>query len=814
MKFLYHSVLSFLLSATPMLAGQSLSPSTPAREYIYINERLLAVDTPGQALGAPSGLTATPFSTSRISLAWTDNSSTETGFKIERKTGAGGTYAQIATVAANIVAYSSTGLASSTAYYYRVRAYGSAGNSNYSNEASAVTLGVPAAPAGLTATRISGSQIDLSWSDTSINETGFKIDRKLGAGGTYAQIAAVGANATSFPNTGLPDGTVYYYRVRAYNASGNSGYSNESNACTGTLSGNGTYDGQSANIVYTGSTWDDDPSFYGNAYNSTLHFSRVSQDKATFSFSGDNITWVFAKAGHLGIANIRIDGVNRGNLDTYAPASLPTLWQTAKTWSGLGAGNHTIEITVTGTKNASSSDQYVIVDALIAGISAVGSGPYDDQNAQLKFIGNWTRNETWPLAFTATDSYSNATGSAFTFAFTGTTVTYVYTRAFNRGMAAVTIDGVDKGLVDLYSATDKWQQTATFSSLGSGIHNLQISVSGQKQAAASDYFVDVDRLHVSTPVPPSAPSDLAATAISSTRIDLAWTDNSTNETGFRIERKTGAGGTYAAFATVGTNITAYSNTGLAAGNTYYYRVQAYNSTANSGYTNEASASTSGILAAPSGLTATTISNSQINLTWIDNSSTETGFRIERKLGAGGTYSEIATVAANVTSYPNAGLADATVYYYRVRAYDGSGNSGYTAEANACTGVISGTVDGKSPNIVYSGTGWFNDATSYPLAYAQTQNYSATTGDSATFSFSGTTVRWVHLRFPHMGIASVAIDGIDKGNVDLYSASESWQQINTYSSLGSGNHTITITVTGTKNAASTGFYVDVDAFLVP
>lgn len=773
MKFLYQSVLLFLVFATPMLRGQSLSPSTPAREYIYINERLLAVDAPGDASGAPSGLTATAVSTTRINLAWTDNSSVETGFKIERKTGAAGTYSQIATTAANITTYANTGLAASTAYYYRVRAYGSAGDSSYSDEASAITLGVPAAPGGLTATRSSNSRIDLSWSDNSINETGFKIDRKLGSGGTYAEIATVAANVTSFPNTGLPDGTVYYYRVRAYNVSGNSGYSNESDACTGILSGIGTYDGQSVNVAYTGSTWDDDPSSYANAYNSTLHYSKAAQDKATFSFSGDNVTWVFAKAGHLGIANIKIDGVNRGNVDTYSPVTLPTLWQTAKTWSGLGAGNHTIEITVTGTKNAASSDQYLIVDALIVGIAAAGSGPYDDQHAQLKFIGNWTRNETWPLAFTATDSYSNMTESAFTFAFTGTTLTYVYTKAFNRGMAAVTIDGIDKGLVDLYSATEKWQQAITFSSLGSGIHNLQVTVSGQKQAAAFNFFIDVDRLHVSTPVPPSAPSDLSAAAISSTRIDLAWTDNSTNETGFRIERKTGAGGTYSGIAAVGSNITTYSNTtGLAAGNTYYYRVQAINSSASSGYTNEASAATSGILSAPSGLIATRISNSQINLSWSDNSNNETGFKIERKLGAGGTYSEIAIVGANSTSYPNAGLADATVYYYRVRAYNGSGDSAYTAEANACTGVISGTVDGKSPNIVYSGSGWFNDNTSYPLAYAQTQNYSATTGDKATFSFSGASIRWVHLRFPHMGIASVVIDGIDKGNVDLYSASGS------------------------------------------
>jgi hypothetical protein len=91
-------------------------------------------------LPAPSGLTATTVSTSQINLTWTDNSSNETGFRIERKTGVGGTYAEIGSVGLDVVTYSDTGLSGSTNYFYRVRAYNSAGNSNYSNEADATTL--------------------------------------------------------------------------------------------------------------------------------------------------------------------------------------------------------------------------------------------------------------------------------------------------------------------------------------------------------------------------------------------------------------------------------------------------------------------------------------------------------------------------------------------------------------------------------------------------------------------------------------------------------------------------------------------------
>jgi hypothetical protein len=91
--------------------------------------------------------------------------------------------------------------------------------------------------------------------------------------------------------------------------------------------------------------------------------------------------------------------------------------------------------------------------------------------------------------------------------------------------------------------------------------------------------------------PPADPTDLTDYAVSSSRIALAWTDNSSNETGFKIERKTGAGGTYRLIATVGINVTTYSNTGLAANTTYYYRICAYNSMGSSEYCTEASART-------------------------------------------------------------------------------------------------------------------------------------------------------------------------------------------------------------------------------
>jgi len=179
---------------------------------------------------APSALGAV-MNVAQIDLSWMDNSNNETGFKIERKTGAGGTYSQIATVAANVTTYSDTGVSVGSTYYYRVRSTNFAGDSSYSSEA-IITAGAPNGPSNLQAWPLGIAQVNLTWTDGSNNESGFKIERKTGAGGSYAQIAVSAANAISYRDTGLAASTTYYYRIRATNSIGDSAYSNESNGTT------------------------------------------------------------------------------------------------------------------------------------------------------------------------------------------------------------------------------------------------------------------------------------------------------------------------------------------------------------------------------------------------------------------------------------------------------------------------------------------------------------------------------------------------------------------------------------------------------
>jgi uncharacterized protein len=180
---------------------------------------------------------------------------------------------------------------------------------------------------------------------------------------------------------------------------------------------------------------------------------------------------------------------------------------------------------------------------------------------------------------------------------------------------------------------------------------------------------------------PTAPSELAATVASASRVDLRWRDNSSNESGFRIERRIGTG-TWSQIASVGANVTTFASTGLRSSTNYEYRVRANNGSGNSAYSNTVATRTAAP-AAPASLTASVASNSQINLSWSDNSNNETGFRIERRIGWG-AWSQIATVGPNVTRFSSTGLASRTLYGYRVRAYNGIGTSPYSNDALAQT----------------------------------------------------------------------------------------------------------------------------------
>jgi hypothetical protein len=209
---------------------------------------------------------------------------------------------------------------------------------------------------------------------------------------------------------------------------------------------------------------------------------------------------------------------------------------------------------------------------------------------------------------------------------------------------------------------------------------------GTSSCAGTSQSINVTRIPGTGPVP-AAPSALSASGSSASAVQLVWNDNSSNETGFKIERRLSADASspFSQIALVGAGTTSYTDSGLNALTAYDYRVRATNSAGDSAYSNVSTATTlAALLPAPSALTLTVNSLSSISLRWSDNSTSETSFRIERSTNANNGFDEIAIVAAGTTSYRNDGLMPGTRYFYRVRASNATGNSAYSNTADAST----------------------------------------------------------------------------------------------------------------------------------
>ena len=173
---------------------------------------------------------------------------------------------------------------------------------------------------------------------------------------------------------------------------------------------------------------------------------------------------------------------------------------------------------------------------------------------------------------------------------------------------------------------------------------------------------------------PTAPNNLIATASSSTQINLTWTPNSQDENGFKLQISLDQS-TWNTIYTAQAGETSYSNTGLNSTTTYYYRVFAYNDIGNSDYSNIGNAKT--FLSAPINLTATVPTGLYVELNWTNTDASTVGYKIERKEGSSKTWIQIATRTVNKTTYDDENVISGVNYDYRVRSYNGDGNSDYS-----------------------------------------------------------------------------------------------------------------------------------------
>jgi fibronectin type 3 domain-containing protein len=176
---------------------------------------------------APRELRATVVSPTKVELRWGDSTG-ETGYRVERRVDGTDAWAKIGTAPANATTFTDSTVTAGKTYLYRVRAFNDVGNSPYSNTAAA-KVGTeaerPAAPR-LEAGLIGPRAARLTWTNVA-NETGYRVERRVdGSTEEWRLVRTVGADVTTITEDGLDAGKTYLYRVLAFNAAGNSPYSN------------------------------------------------------------------------------------------------------------------------------------------------------------------------------------------------------------------------------------------------------------------------------------------------------------------------------------------------------------------------------------------------------------------------------------------------------------------------------------------------------------------------------------------------------------------------------------------------------------
>jgi uncharacterized protein (TIGR02145 family) len=214
--------------------------------------------------------------------------------------------------------------------------------SNDSNGNSTTTV-VPISPTSLTGTVISTSQINLSWTDNSTNETGFKIERKTGTG-AYAVVGSVNADVLTYNDLGLIPNTTYTYRVYAYNAAGNSPtYSNEVTLSTNNVIVLPILTTILPNTITSSTTWSG-----GNI---------TSDGGATITARG--VVWSTSTNPTIALATKTTDGIGIGNFTSsiVGLTANTTYYVKAYATNSVGTAYGTeLSFTTTSSSNTSVTD--------------------------------------------------------------------------------------------------------------------------------------------------------------------------------------------------------------------------------------------------------------------------------------------------------------------------------------------------------------------------------------------------------------------------------------------------------------------------
>ncbi|HHW49015.1 MAG TPA: hypothetical protein GXX14_10430 [Clostridiaceae bacterium] len=565
-------------------------------------------------------------------------------------------------------------------------------------------MSVPSPPSNLRLTVELSTQIRLDWNnnETSILFSGFKIERRTDSGGSFEEIGTVSSDTTYFTDDTVSGDHTYTYRVRSYNVIGNSAYSNEVTTNTTVITSPNSLTVTPVSSSQIELNW---------TYHDSESYRTVIERK-----KGTDGNWAIVTSSPLatGVRKYVDSGLSANTLYFYRvrAVSPSNSYVYSKPYpdNDTGEGCYTMlgAVTLYGSvlpsntiylywSSGSGGSEYVIerkvADGNFAVVATVSSGTtswydtnlvpnvlytyrikykgYDNEsvysnelaiaNIYLEAPSNLTAsvNANSEIELTWTDNSLDETGfEIWRYEYiSGSSTNYSFYAAVGQNVRSFTDKNVQPGIQYSYMVRAYDAERNIYSSYSNS-------------ASAGVGIIN-------------PPDRLDYTVVSQTQVTLTWRDNSTNEYGFKIERKIGTDGLWTEIATLPANTTSYSNVGLVPYVQYFYRVKAYNySQGSSSYSNEIEVST-GIPHEPEDLVVEAVSSRQINLTWTDNSTNEQGFRIERRRSGEANFRFVATVAAGVTNYKDTGLNPGTVYYYRVAAYNKSGMN-YSSTASTAT----------------------------------------------------------------------------------------------------------------------------------
>lgn len=650
---------------------------------------------------APTALTATTQSGTSIALAWTDNATTETGYRIERCSSAPDCtdFALVTTIAADSEAYTDGTVTVGNSYRYRVIAVGIAGNSAPSNIASSNTL-LPAAPSALVAQTISAGVIRLTWTDNADNETGFRIFRCDTDGcSNFTLLATIPSPAVTYDDSTTEAGTSYVYQVRAENVSGQSAASNAAAANTLAPVAPSSFTATVVNATRVDLAWtNNDASATGTRIERCEGPGCTDFVEIAFA-PGNDATYSDLTVTQGSVWRYRIRAQNAADVSDYTaiasattevPGAVATL-----TYVILNGNQVQLDWSASAGPNL---DQYAI--RRCEGVGCIVSDLLNivDASETTYIDGSVTPGNTYRYVISANGVTGESTPSPLA------DVT-IAVPAAPTGLGAT----VRRGEIELTWTTQSSTVTVDIERC-TGDACGDFVVIGSVPAAANAYVDEsavanetyAYRVRAENAIGYSAyssvslafttlspaPSGLAATVISGTQVDLAWTDNSLSETGFSIERCTGDACTeYAVIDTVAPNVLEFSDLTVEVGNAYGYRLRSLAPFGASTPSN-AVAITTRIPEAPTDLVAQTLSNTSIRLTWTDNSDNETQFSIARCAGVDCTVppGNFVATPVNATEYIDSGLDPNETYTYHVFATNTVGSSAPSNTATATTNL--------------------------------------------------------------------------------------------------------------------------------